>query len=116
MKRFVRAALAARCLFLSTQAFANAEGAGVFDKWLGQTAPECVPVSVIKSVSTVTDLIAEQFEFVRALLSRRPRFREPFLPATTRSWRVHATRSCSRSSLMAKFAGGFSPPTSSRPC
>src|ERR1700722_2626702 len=66
MKRSVRAALAAGCLFLSTQAFANAEGAGVFDKWLGQTSPECVPVSVIKSVSTVTDLTAEQFEFVRA--------------------------------------------------
>jgi hypothetical protein len=78
MKRFVRAALVAGCLFLSTQAFANAEGAGVFDKWLGQTAPECVPVSVIKSVSTLTDLTAEQFDFVRALLCRAaPGFANP---------------------------------------
>jgi hypothetical protein len=57
---------------LSTQAFADAEDAGVFDKWLGQTAPECVPVSAIKSVSTVTDLTAEQFEFSRALCRAAP--------------------------------------------
>ena len=57
---------------MSTQAFADAEDAGVFDKWLGQTAPECVPVSAIKSVSTVTDLTAEQFEFVRALYVALP--------------------------------------------
>src|SRR5258708_20238692 len=72
MKRFVRAALGAGCLVLSTRAFADARDAGVFDKWLGQTAPECVPVSAIKSVSTVTDLTAEQFEFVRALYVALP--------------------------------------------
>src|SRR5271167_1112277 len=72
MKLLVRAALAAGCVVLSTQAFADAEDAGVFDKWLGQTAPECVPVSAIKSVSTVTDLTAEQFEFVRALYVALP--------------------------------------------
>jgi hypothetical protein len=72
MKRLVRATLGAGCLVLSTQAFAEAEDAGVFDKWLGQTAPECVPVSAIKSVSTVTDLTAEQFEFVRALYVALP--------------------------------------------
>jgi hypothetical protein len=94
---------------LSTQAFADAEDAGVFDKWLGQTAPECVPVSAIKSVSTVTDLTAEQFEFVRALYVALPRFRKPFLRAAMRSWRVQATP-------MAKLAGGFSPPSSSRAC
>jgi hypothetical protein len=55
---------------LSTQAFADA--VGVFDKWLGQTAPECVPVSAIKSASTVTGLTAEQFEFVRALYVALP--------------------------------------------
>jgi hypothetical protein len=48
MKRFVRAVLGAGCLVLSTQAFADAEDASVFNKWLGQTAPEWVPVSAIK--------------------------------------------------------------------
>jgi hypothetical protein len=72
MKRFVRAALGAGCLVLSTHAFAGGEDAGVFDKWLGQTAPECVPVSAIKSVSTVTGLTAEQFQFVRALYVALP--------------------------------------------
>jgi hypothetical protein len=71
MKRFIRAAVAAGCLVLSTQAFADAEDAGVFDKWLGQTVPECVPISA-KSVSTVTDLTPEQFEFVRALYVALP--------------------------------------------
>ncbi len=37
------------------------------DRWLDQQAPECVPVSDIKSVSTMTDLTPEQFQFVRAL-------------------------------------------------
>ena len=77
MKRFVRATLGAGCLVLSTQAFADAEDAGVFDKWLGQTAPECLPVSAIKSVSTVTDLTAEQFEFSRALCRAAPGFSNP---------------------------------------
>lgn len=94
MKRFVRAALAARCLFLSTQAFANAEGAGVFDKWLGQTAPECVPVSVIKSASTVTDLTAEQLEFVRALYVALPPVSRTLPPGD------HAVMASSRDEVM----------------
>jgi hypothetical protein len=67
MKRFIAAALAAGCLVSSAPVFAADGDAGVFDKWLNPDAPECVPVSAIKSVSTLTDLTAEQFQFVRAL-------------------------------------------------
>jgi hypothetical protein len=66
MKRFIAAALAAGCLVSSAPVFA-VDDASVFDKWLNQEAPECVPVSAFKSVSTVTDLTPEQFQFVRAL-------------------------------------------------
>ena len=67
MKCLIAVALAAGCLVLSVPALAGDDGAGVFDKWLSPDAPECVPVSAIKSVSTVTDLTPEQFQFVRAL-------------------------------------------------
>ena|SRR5271167_1627708 len=67
MKPFVAAALAAGCIASSTPAFAGENGAGVFDRWLNEGAPECVHVSAIESSSTVTDLTAEQFQFVRAL-------------------------------------------------
>ena len=43
------------------------QDAGVFSHWLTPDAPECVPVSQIGSVSQVTRLTAEQFQFVRAL-------------------------------------------------
>jgi hypothetical protein len=72
MKRFICAALSAGCLVMSTQAFADAEDAGVFAKWLAESAPQCVPVSAIKSESTVTDLTPEQFQFVRALYVALP--------------------------------------------
>jgi hypothetical protein len=65
MNRLVAAALTVIC-FASTPVFAG-DNAGAFDKWLNSDAPECVPVSAIKSVSTVTDLTPEQFQFVRAL-------------------------------------------------
>jgi hypothetical protein len=65
MKRLVAAALTVIC-FAPTPVFAG-DNAGAFDKWLNSDAPECVPVSAIKSVSTVTDLTPEQFQFVRAL-------------------------------------------------
>jgi hypothetical protein len=67
MKRLIAAALAASCLASSSPVFAGDGGAAVFDQWLGQGAPERIPVSAFKSVSTVTDLTAEQFQFVRAL-------------------------------------------------
>jgi hypothetical protein len=45
----------------------DSQGAGVFSQWLTADAPECVPVSQIGSVSHLTKLTPEQFQFVRAL-------------------------------------------------
>jgi len=67
MKRLIVAALASGCLVSSNPVFAGDDDAGVFDKWMNSGAPKCVPVSAIQSVSKVTDLTAEQFQFVRAL-------------------------------------------------
>jgi hypothetical protein len=67
MKRLIAAALASGCLVSSIPVFADDDDPGVFDKWLNPGAPECVPMSAIQSASTVTDLTAEQFQFVRAL-------------------------------------------------
>jgi hypothetical protein len=41
--------------------------AGVFSRWLAADGPECVPVSQIGSVSQMTKLTPEQFQFVRVL-------------------------------------------------
>lgn len=57
---------------LLTASAAQAQHAGAFDKWLNQEAPECVPVSAFRSVSTVTDLTPDQFQFVRALYVALP--------------------------------------------
>ncbi|MBV8107857.1 MAG: hypothetical protein JO223_25200 [Hyphomicrobiales bacterium] len=51
---------------------AHAQDAGVFDKWLNEQAPECVPVSAFASVSTVKDLSRDQFQFVRAFYVALP--------------------------------------------
>jgi len=67
MKRLIVAAIATGFLVLSAPVFAAYDDASVFDKWLDPSAPECVAVSAIQSVSKVTDLTAEQFQFVRAL-------------------------------------------------
>ena len=72
MKCLIAAALAVGCLVSSTLVFAGDNDANVFDKWLDPSAPECVPVAAIQSVSKVTDLTAEQFEFVRALYVALP--------------------------------------------
>lgn len=45
----------------------DSRDAGVFSQWLTADAPECVPVSQIASVSHMTKLTSEQFQFVRAL-------------------------------------------------
>jgi hypothetical protein len=87
MKRVIAVALAAGCLVSSAPAFAD--DAGAFDKWLSPDAPECVPLSAIKSVAKLRDLTPEQFQFARA--SRFRQFRENCLPAIMRSWRVRAT-------------------------
>jgi hypothetical protein len=55
---------------ISTQDSTTQEGsqdAGVFSQWLTADAPECVAVSQIGSVSHLTKLTPEQFQFVRAL-------------------------------------------------
>jgi len=68
MKRFVAAAMAVACLVSSVPARAgDGDGPGTFDKWLNPDAPECVPMSAIRSVATVRELTPEQFQFVRAL-------------------------------------------------
>ena len=41
--------------------------AGVFSQWLDPDAPRCVSVSKIGSVSRLTELTPEQFQFARAL-------------------------------------------------
>lgn len=41
--------------------------AGVFSQWLSADAPQCVAISKIGSVSHVTKLTPQQFQFVRAL-------------------------------------------------
>jgi hypothetical protein len=51
---------------------AHAQEAGVFDKWLNERSPTCVPVSEFKAVSTVIELTPEQFQFVRALYVALP--------------------------------------------
>src|ERR1700751_4355782 len=67
MKRFIAAAIGAGCLVSFVPAWARSEDPGAFDKWLNPDAPECVPMSAIRAVSTVRDLTPEQFQFVRAL-------------------------------------------------
>jgi hypothetical protein len=57
---------------------AHSQEAGVFDKWLNERSPTCVPVSEFKTVSTVIELTPEQFEFVRALYVA--------LPPVSRTW------------------------------
>jgi hypothetical protein len=67
MKRFIAAAIAAGCLVSFVPAWADGEDPGAFDKWLNPDAPECVPMSAIRSVARVKELTREQFQFVRAL-------------------------------------------------
>jgi hypothetical protein len=57
---------------LSSAFCASAQDASVFDKWLSQDSPQCVPVSEFKTVSTVTELTPAQFQFVRALYVALP--------------------------------------------
>jgi hypothetical protein len=57
---------------LLTGVCAHAQDAGVFDKWLNDRSPTCVPVSDFKTVSTVIELTPEQFQFVRALYVALP--------------------------------------------
>ena len=94
MKRLIATALAAGCLVSSAPVFAGDDDAGVFDKWLNSGAPECVPVSAIQSVSKVTDLTAEQFQFVRALYVALPPVSQKLPPGD------HAVMASSGGSVM----------------
>jgi hypothetical protein len=67
MKALIAAAFAAGCLISSSVVFAGDDGASAFDKWLSPGGPKCVPLSALEAVSKVTDLTAEQFQFVRAI-------------------------------------------------
>ena len=72
MRAGIAATLAAGCLVSFAPALAGDGGAAAFGELLNMDAPECVPVSTIQSVSTVTDLTPAQFQFVRALYIASP--------------------------------------------
>jgi hypothetical protein len=56
MKRFIAAVIAAGCLVSFVPAWADGGNQGAFDKWLNPDAPECVPMSAIRSVARVKEL------------------------------------------------------------
>jgi hypothetical protein len=99
MKRFIAAALAVGSLVSSAPTFA-ADDAGAFDKWLSADAPECVPVSAIKSVATLTDLTPEQFQFVRALYIAIPPISRKLPPGD------HAIMASSGGAVMVALVAG----------
>jgi hypothetical protein len=99
MKRFIAAALAVGSLVSSAPTFA-ADDAGAFDKWLRADAPECVPVSAIKSVATLTDLTPEQFQFVRALYIAIPPISRKLPPGD------HAIMASSGGAVMVALVAG----------
>jgi hypothetical protein len=72
MKSVIAATLAAGWLVSLAPAFAGDGSAGAFDKLLNADAPDCVPVSTLQSVSTVTELTPAQFQFVRAFYIATP--------------------------------------------
>jgi hypothetical protein len=98
MKRFIAAAFAVGSLVSSAPTFAA--DAGAFDKWLSPDAPECVPVSEIKSVATLTDLTPEQFQFVRALYVATPPISRKLPPGD------HAIRASSGGTVMVALVAG----------
>jgi hypothetical protein len=100
MKRFIAAALAVGSLVSSTAPIFAADDAGAFDKWLSPDAPECVPVSAIKSVATLTDLTPEQFQFVRALYIAIPPISRKLPPGD------HAIMAISGGAVMVALVAG----------
>ena len=79
---------------------ATAQSVGVFDKWLSQDSPQCVPVSEFSSVSTVTDLSPAQFQFVRALYVALPPVSRTLPPGD------HAVMAISGTSVMLALVDG----------
>lgn len=78
MNRLLSSAMLMAAMLLSSGAGAQDKGqdngseAGVFARWLAPNSPECVPLKDIGSVSRVTRLTADQFQFVRALFIAIP--------------------------------------------
>lgn len=83
-----------------TASSANAQSAGVFEKWLSRDAPECVPVSEFKTVSKVTELTPAQFQFVRALYIALPPVSRKLPPGD------HAVMATSGESVMLALVDG----------
>jgi hypothetical protein len=75
--------------------------AGVFSQWLSPQAPECVPVAEIGSVSHLTKLTAEQFQFVRALYVALPPVSRDLPPGDSA-----VVASANGKSMIALVAGG----------
>jgi hypothetical protein len=75
MRNAVLTAVLSAAVFFSVCARAQEDEGldpGVFAKWLASDAPECVPVKEIGSVSQLTKLTHDQFQFVRALYVAMP--------------------------------------------
>ncbi len=64
---FTAGVVAAALVGFGARAQDDSLDAGVFAKWLTSDSPECVPLSDIGSVSHLTKLSSDQFQFVRAL-------------------------------------------------
>jgi len=75
--------------------------AGVFSQWLDSQAPQCVAVSKIGSVSRLTKLTHEQFQFVRALYVAIPPISRALPPGDSA-----VIASASGRSMIALVSGG----------
>jgi hypothetical protein len=75
--------------------------AGVFSQWLDPKAPQCVAVSAIGSVSHLTKLTREQFQFVRALYVAIPPISRALPPGDSA-----VIASASGRSMIALVSGG----------
>ena len=79
----------------------TSQEAGVFSQWLSPDAPQCVAVSKISSVSHVTKLTPEQFQFVRALYIAIPPISRQLPPGDSA-----VVASASGRSMIALVSGG----------
>jgi hypothetical protein len=75
--------------------------AGVFSQWLDPQAPQCVAISKIGSVSRLTKLTHEQFQFVRALYVAIPPISRALPPGDSA-----VIASASGRSMIALVSGG----------
>ena len=75
--------------------------AGVFSQWLDTNAPQCVAISKIGSVSRLTKLTHEQFQFVRALYIAIPPISRELPPGDSA-----VIASASGRSMIALVSGG----------